>query len=218
MQRVQAFLTRETPVKWLFYGDSITHGAYHTHGGRDYTETFAERVRFELGRSQDIILNTAISGHSTDQLLAGYDWRVKQFSPDVVFIMIGMNDCNEGKYGQKPAQFRANLETLCDRLVADGALPVLQTTCPILPGLAPSREPYFPVIMQQIRDVAADRSLPLIDHTAHWLEQDGNTFQYWMNNAFHPNTHGHLAFSRLIFQELGIWDPTASTVCRLFIP
>jgi lysophospholipase L1-like esterase len=218
MKRVQAFLSREAPVKWLFYGDSITHGARHTYGGRDYTETFDERLRFELGRRLDVILNTAISGNTTDDLLASYDWRVKQFAPDVVFIMIGMNDCDAGRHGKSPEPFRANLRALCDRLAADGALAVLQTTCPIIPGLAPSREPYFPAIMQIIRDVAAERELPLIDHTAHWLEQDANTFQYWMNNAFHPNTHGHLAFARLIFRELGIWDPETSIVCKFFIP
>ena len=48
MQAIQKLIRSAEPVKWLFYGDSITHGAVHTFGARDYTEHFTERVRFEL--------------------------------------------------------------------------------------------------------------------------------------------------------------------------
>ena len=46
----------------MFTGDSITHGALHTMGWRSYPEHFAERVRWELGRMRDIVINTGISG------------------------------------------------------------------------------------------------------------------------------------------------------------
>ena len=55
MEQVKELLRGEYPVKWLFYGDSITHGALHTFGWRDYTELFAERLRFELGRTMDTV-------------------------------------------------------------------------------------------------------------------------------------------------------------------
>lgn len=84
MKRIKAFLECSDPVKWLFYGDSITHGAVHTFGRRDYTEYFAERVRAEMGRRMDMILNTAISGNTTQDLLESFDWRVAHFRPDVV--------------------------------------------------------------------------------------------------------------------------------------
>ena len=58
--------------------------------------SFAERIRFELGRTMDVVITTAISGDNTRGPLAGFDWRVAQFDPDVVFVMIGMNDCSEG--------------------------------------------------------------------------------------------------------------------------
>ena len=76
MDRVRAFINSPKPVKWLFYGDSITHGAYHTFGWRDYTQLFAERVRGEMGRNMDVVINTAISGNTTRQLLEGFSWRV----------------------------------------------------------------------------------------------------------------------------------------------
>ena len=142
MDLVRELLRRDTPVKWLFYGDSITHGTSHTFGWRDYVELFSERVRAELGRSMDIVINSAISGHTTRQLLEGYSWRVEQFRPDVVFLMIGMNDCKD-ELEMSIEEFQGNLVQLYQQNAALGALTVFQTTCPIIPGLAPEREPDF---------------------------------------------------------------------------
>lgn len=216
MQRIQTILKSERPVKWLFYGDSITHGALHTFGWRDYTEHFTERVRFEMGRSQDVIIKTAISGNTTKDLLRDFDWRVGQFRPHVVFIMIGMNDCATGS-GVTPDDFRSNVRELCRRIGAlDSALPVLQTTCPILPGTAANREPHIDAYMEIIREVAAAEKVPLVDHTRHWKANMGSLY-YWMSDAFHPNNFGHQVFSELLFKEMGIFDQKSMT-CRLFHP
>ncbi len=215
MEDVTKWLAAPTPAKWLFYGDSITHGALHTFGLRDYTELFAERVRFELGRGLDVVINTAISGHNTRLLLEQYDWRVGQFAPQVVFVMIGMNDCGASS-GISQAEFGANLETLVGRIRSDGGAAVLQTTCPILPGAAPDREPGFGPYMDQVRQVAAGTGAPLIDHERFWRERADRHY-YWMSDAFHPNEYGHRAFAQLLFQALGIDDP-ASPCCRLFRP
>lgn len=45
LDQVRPLLKADRPLKWLFTGDSITHGALHTFGWRDYAELFAERVR-----------------------------------------------------------------------------------------------------------------------------------------------------------------------------
>lgn len=215
MKCIQALLSRKEPVKWLFYGDSITHGAVHTSGGRDYTEHFSERVRTELGRGQDIVIKTAISGNTTRDLLETFDWRVASLRPDVVFLMIGMNDCSVGR-NLPLEEFQANLVKLVEQIESPGSRLVLQTTCPILPGTAADREGNFPAYMQAIRDLAESRSLPLIDHEAYWRQHPGKHF-YWMNNAFHPNAAGHIVFAHEVFRQLGIFDANANT-CRLFVP
>ena len=215
MDAIRALIQGKDPVKWLFYGDSITHGALHTFGKRDYAELFAERIRFEMGRTRDVVINTAISGNTTRPLLADFDWRVAQFRPHVVFLMIGMNDCS-GNNDITTVEFERNLNELDSRIQALGGNTVMQTTCPILPGLAPDREPHFPDFMAVIRQVAAERELLLVDHTEFW-QQHADKHHYWMSNAFHPNGEGHLAFAELLFRELGIHDP-ASYCCRLFKP
>ena len=215
MERVKQLLRSEEPLTWIFYGDSITHGAVHTFGCRDYAELFAERVRTELGRMMDMVATTAISGNTTRDLLASFDWRVARFDPDVVFLMIGMNDCNKEK-GIGVEEFEANVSELVDRIMALGAVPVLQTTCPILPGQAPERFPYFDAYMDAIRTVATDRKLPLIDHTQRWREEEDRHF-LWMGNAFHPNEYGHRAFAQEIYRCLDIHDEQSRS-CQLMIP
>ena len=69
-------LKSDFPATWVFTGDSITHGASHTNGFRSYPEHFAERVRYELERFQDIIINTGISGDTADKILESFDWRM----------------------------------------------------------------------------------------------------------------------------------------------
>ena len=215
MKRIEKLLKSDAPIKWVFYGDSITHGALHTFGQRDYVELFAERVRFELDRTMDIIITTATSGDNTRGLLASFDWRVAQFQPDVVFVMIGMNDCSkDNDIGVE--EFEGNLLELTTRIDNLGAVPVLQTTCPILPGQAPDRFPYFDSYMDIIRKVASDHELPLIDHARFWQEHSDSHF-FWMSNAFHPNADGHRALAEHIYRCLDIYNDTSHS-CRLHIP
>lgn len=215
MERIKEFFRQPEPRKWLFYGDSITHGALHTYGHRDYVELFAERVRFELGRPSDVVITTANGGDNTRGLLSGFDWRVAQFKPDVVLVMIGMNDCSDGN-DISLAEYRDNLDRLSGMIGDLGAVPVLQTTCPILPGQAPDRFPHFDGFMDAVCTVAADRKVPLVDHTAFWRRNPESHFM-WMNNEFHPNQYGHRAYARHLYEEFGLWDPE-SVSCRLFLP
>ncbi|MEN8255717.1 MAG: SGNH/GDSL hydrolase family protein [Verrucomicrobiota bacterium] len=215
MERVKKRLESDAPLTWVFYGDSITHGARHTFGQRDYTELLAERIRFELDRTMDAIINTAIGGNTTRDLLGGFDWRVARFRPDVVFLMIGMNDCSEDD-GVGIEEFESNLLKLTAKTTDLGALPILQTTCPILPGQAADRAPHFNAYMDVIRKVADLQKLPLIDHAKFWQEHAESHF-FWMSNAFHPNGHGHKALAEHICRCLDIHDETFPS-CRFFIP
>ncbi len=217
MHRIRTLLDNDAPVTWLFYGDSITHGAVHTFGWRDYTQLFAERVRVERRRHRDAVLNTAVNGDTTRGLLAGFEERVARFAPGVVLLMIGMNDCCDRR-GIGLPEFAANLNTIADRSAAWQGTVVFQTSPPILPGLAPDREPQFPAFMDAVRAVARARGLPLVDHAAEWQAlQPAHRRFYWMSDPFHPNEYGHRALARTLFREFGLEDPHSAT-CRLFIP
>jgi len=215
MDEIKALLLSEKPVKWLFYGDSITHGVIFTYGMRDYSQLFSERVRWELGRKTDIVLNTAVSGDTVRDLLDGFDWRVRQFRPDVVLLMIGINDCSDTR-DVTIEEFSDGLARLAGMLKAIDAKTLVQTTSPVIAGAAPERAPRFDSYMERVRRVAAENGLPLVDHTAYWYANEERRFT-WMANAFHPNGYGHRAFAHLLFRELDIFDPGSPT-CRLFLP
>src|SRR2546421_6398893 len=85
-------LLRENhPLTWLFAGDSITQGAVHTCGWRDYTQLFKERLG-EVGRNEDVVINIAVGGWRVGALVARVEERILRFGPDVVFLMFGTND------------------------------------------------------------------------------------------------------------------------------
>jgi acyl-CoA thioesterase I len=222
--RIRALLTRSQPVIWLFAGDSITQGALHTSGWRSYPELFAERVRWELCRLRDVVINVGVSGDTMGELLNDQEWRIFQFRPHVISLMMGTNDCAAGMAGRD--DFRGNLNRLADAVEARQGLLLLHTPNLIyFPDDSKHRD--LPAYIGVTRDVAKQRKLMLVDHYAHW-QKAGTTVDalgrknlhallYWLNDgSVHPNEFGHRQLANLLFERLGIYDPTSRT-CRLFI-
>jgi lysophospholipase L1-like esterase len=214
---IKQLLARKEPVCWIFTGDSITHGALHTHGWRSYPEHFAERVRWELKRFRDLVINTGISGDRTEGLLADFDWRVLHLKPDVVSIMIGMNDCTAGPEGREP--FRRNLTSIVERVQSAGAIPLLNTpnTVYVKNSIGRGDLPAYAVI---VREVAVATKAGLVDHWTHWKDTkpDQEALLSWIEDkSIHPGVYGHREFARLIFRDLGIFDPKSPT-CQLEVP
>lgn len=218
LAKVKALLEKPEPITWLVTGDSITHGALHTHGYRSYPEHFAERIRWELRRVRDVVINTGISGDRVPGLANDLEHRVLRFKPTVVSIMMGMNDATAGPEGREP--FRAAYLQLIDRLRAEtNSLILLHTPNPIT-AAATSRSD-LPAYAQIIREVAADRGVALCDQEAMWQEYIANKktdLNYLLNDGtIHPNGVGHVLFTHNLCKTLGIHDP-ASNTGRLYVP
>ncbi|HLO82319.1 MAG TPA: SGNH/GDSL hydrolase family protein [Chitinophagaceae bacterium] len=211
--KIKALLTAKDPLKWVFAGDSITQGAKHTMGYRSYPEIFAERVRWEMKRVRDVVINTAISGNTSADILKDYEWRVAQFAPAVVFIMIGTNDASVKKEISTD-RFRNNIEELVSRVRQAGGIPVLQTPNIIITEKATGRErlkDYVPIL----REVSAAKNTLLVDHWAYWTEKAKQTpdevYGKWMSDELHPNGHGHDEIAKLLFKKLEIFDAGSFT-------
>lgn len=211
----EQWIHSEQPIRWLFYGDSITQGALHTFGYRDYTEIFSERVRFEVRRSYDCVINTAISGHTSRELVAGFDTRVAPFQPDVIFLMVGMNDAAPDN-AVDLNEFRTNLQKLIQAAHAFKAQMVLQTSCTILEAGSGGRFQPLPDYMAVVRALAHEHRLMLVDHHRDW-EALGDRLPYLLSDAIHPNEMGHRMMAQTLFRSLNLLDPT-SVCCRLFTP
>lgn len=212
LERIRTLLAGKDPLKWVFVGDSITHGAKHTFGARSYPEIFGERMRWEMRRVRDVVINTAISGNTSVDILNDYEWRIRQFRPAVVFIMVGTNDAAV-KRDISLARYREALVTLVRRIRDEAAVPVLQTPNPVLLEKAAGRERIGEYV-DVIRAVAATEGLILVDHWAWWTERskaDILEVHKWMNDELHPNGRGHDQMAKLLFKAIGIFDPASFT-------
>lgn len=213
LERITELIAQKNPIKWIFTGDSITAGVKHTQGYRSYPEIFGERIRWEMGRARDIIVNTAISGNVTQNILDDFSWRVGQFKPEVVSLMIGTNDC--ARKEMTAEIFENKLNHLLDMIRETGAIPILHTPNVIITGEAPERAGLIDYV-RMIQKTAEKMNIILVDNYAHWedvIKNDTkiNVFKEWLNDPLHPNGAGHLEIARLLFKELSVFNPKDPT-------
>jgi len=159
------------------------------------------------------VINTGISGNTTQTILDDFDWRITQFRPNVVSLMIGTNDCAKGRIAIEV--FEENLYSLVKRMRLLGAIPILHTPNIIITDKAPERAGLSDYV-SVIRNVSAKEKLILVDNYYHWQDafQNNatiNVYKDWLNDPLHPNGEGHSQIARLMFKELGIFDPQAAT-------
>jgi acyl-CoA thioesterase-1 len=207
--KITDLLKRKDPLKWIFTGDSITAGVKHTHGYRSYPEVFSERLRYEMKRSRDHIINTGISGNTTRNIVEDFDWRIKQYNPSVVSLMFGTNDCADGR-NISLQLFKTNLDYLVSGIRALGAIPILHTPNLIIKDKAPERSSLHKYV-EVIKSVAEEQKLILVDNWEYWNQaivktSQAKVFKEWLNDPLHPSGEGHSEIARLMFRELGIFN------------
>ncbi|NLF93034.1 MAG: hypothetical protein GX564_04015 [Oligosphaeraceae bacterium] len=225
LQCIREHLTgaKKEPWTWLFYGDSITHGAAHTCGWRSFPEIFGERVRWELRLTWDVVINTAISGNSTAELTnpLQYEWLVRCRKPNVVMVLIGTNDIIKL---DDIDLFRENLTRLVRWIRIDGAIPILQTYGTI--QKIPENRNYvkrlqeMPAYNDAIRKTAAAEDVILIDHDLVWQKEaaDPDVLAAWLGEPIHPGAKGHLEYGKEIFRKLDIFDPKCGCCNPVGVP
>lgn len=199
------------PVTWVFTGDGVTHGARHTAGARCFPELFAERIRWELRRLLDVVVNTGVEGAKCRNLQADLEWRVTRFEPDVVFMTLGLHDSLAGPEGL--GRFRGQLSGVVEALEGDGSIVVLNTPNPVLAS-TDRRFSSLPDYVDQIRRVAEEMQVPVVDHWAHWERacKNGAMLAGWLGaDGIHPNGPGHRQIARLLLHRLGLFDHHSPT-------
>jgi lysophospholipase L1-like esterase len=202
------------PLTWVFAGDSITQGVSHTRGHRGFVEHFAERLRGELGRVRDAVINSGVAGSTVADLLPEFHWRIGRFAPDVVVAMFGTNDALVENEGGVRA-FRYDLGQLVERSRDLGATVILQTPPPV--GAGDERDPVtVAAYADEVRSVARELGVPLVDHQAIWAAAGsaGQAPTAWLDDTVHPNARGHHELALALFDRLGVLDPD-SPVCSL---
>ena len=216
-ERLAQNLTSPSPLRWVFTGDSITHGALHTYGWRDYTELFSERLRYELGRRRDIIIKTGISGWTIYQIAEDLDWNILQFNTHVVSVNVGMNDCV--REGMSVDSFRATYRSVVEKVRSQcSSVLLLHTPNRSLATDGKDRGKKLSLYADAVRGLAQESGSILVDHFADREESEASGIMHsWIGRGCHPNEYGHRVMARLLLKELDMWDKNSET-CRLFIP
>jgi len=153
------------------------------------------------------VINSGAVGNNTREALARFDRDVKSFSPDVVIITLGGNDCDTtpGKFVPE-AEYRANLREIARRVEECGALPVFQTYYKMdIPAMEPERAKGFLKNMDIVREEAAKNNWPLIDQYKLFDQLDEDTFRYkYMLNAMHVNEQGNILIGFEVLRHFGL--------------
>ncbi|MES2788412.1 MAG: SGNH/GDSL hydrolase family protein, partial [Planctomycetota bacterium] len=203
---IRSLLRGKSPVTWVFTGDNIVQGAGCTEGRRNCVEIFAERLRGELQRAADVVINTGVSGDTATQLLGTLRRRTIRYRPDVTVISLGINDCKAGAAGREP--FRRMVRAILDRVRTAGGIPLVILPHPVYVPATRNRadlRQYVEILRQEIvRD-----EVPAVDQWADWMQnwpdpEDTRSRLYDGRIQLNADAHQHLA--ALIFKTLEIFD------------
>ena len=196
----------DEPMTWVMTGDSITQGVQHTHGERGWVEHVHERIRWQLDRLTDIVVNTGVSGWTAHAVLDSYEHLIGRFRPDVLSLSLGTNDALNGVAGL--GDYRDAMLALIARGQDSGAQVVVHT--PVLVSLAGrDARAELAAYSQAAREAAGQTGALLVDHEAYWRAHFGDTDPIpWLDDPAHPNPVGHLHLANHTLRTLGLGELT----------
>ncbi|WP_373193631.1 GDSL-type esterase/lipase family protein [Enterococcus sp. RIT-PI-f] len=216
---LQEMLKNKSSMTWLFIGDSITHGAAWTLGYDGIVQSFEKYLKNDLGRVDDIIINTAVSGATVASTLDESKQRLEKYSPDVISIMLGTNDV--ANTGLTAENYKQQLIELIELAESKGAQIVLRTPTPSTHGNKESRLPEF---IEKIKEIVSVKSnIILVDQYTDFKELMTNYPYLWKpeyhiitdNFPLHPGPNGHLIMTKIFITGLGM-EKYGSQIENLF--
>ncbi len=211
MQQIRSWLHHQQPRVWMFLGDETTAWLRHS-GQPGFAEMFRHRLRWELRRFPDLIVNAGVKNASLKEIRKIARQGLTQCHPDVVFILPGKADKLEAS--RSPHRYAEELKALAEFLRQNGSEPVFQT--PPSPELLIDNDLDDPMRMlcDLIREVAVVNEIPLIDHAEFWQEQEVHS--NWVDLTNRSITQaGQSVLALLFFAELDIFDRSSELCGKL---
>ena len=199
----------DQPLRWVFTGSSTTaNSGNYSNSYRSYTEIFESRMKTEYGRTEDVFINSAVGGWK----IPNVSWtEIANYNPDIVYFAIGKNDADGSV---TPEEAYIGLTLLVVQAREAGILPIVATANGLGTGYS-TKDTYDSVYAPIIRRVAYEQNAILIDHNAHWLNNEAKAEAEWFrSDNLHCNQKGYLELAQTIFWDLGLWDEN-SLYCSL---
>lgn len=197
----------EDSLIWLFMGDSITHAAAHTHGYDGIAQIFEKYLKEDLGRTDDIVVNTAVSGATAERTIANVEQRMTKYKPDIVSIMLGTNDTiNESLYNN-------NLKRIVEKIreVNPDALIIFRSPTPAKSDAYAKKTLGESGSIAQMKKVAEEcGNILFIDQFTEW-NKETTAYPYLFTPGFyygdsniHPGAAGQLRMVQQFIKECGL--------------
>ena len=200
--RLVANLDGDRPQTVITYGTSLTAGG-----------AWVKQLQEVLDRhyaGKVTVINSGKgamwSGWGVDNL----DTRVIEKKPDTVLVEFAINDAYL-PYKTSVEQARSNLVNMTERILESNAeceIILMVMNPPV--GVHLERRPAIAEYYQMYREVAEERSFPLIDHYPQWekiLNETPELFKTYVPDGIHPGAEGsRVVITPAIVEALGI-DP-----------
>lgn len=197
-----------SPKKFLFMGDSITDGnrgrttdPNHIMG-HGFAFSLASRIGANFPNFGLSFVNKGISGNKISDLQNRWKTDVLEQKPNLLSILVGINDFDSIRNAKKDAVDTVNYETIYRELLTEtkNNFPeiVLVICSPFLVPVGRYKadfEKLFPVFdeyRQISKKLATEFGAIFIDLQEVFEEQKTNpSYEYWIWDGIHPTVAGH---------------------------
>ena len=184
-------------MRFLALGDSYTIGTGATDPSHAWPSIIAARLGAEL-------INPAVNGYTTEDLIRDELPLVRRLGPDLVTVLIGVNDLVQGRETQA---YRGSLRRIYDELAGTRVVAVSIPTWAYVPaaagfGGASRVERLTRLFNQEAQEEAAARGFLWVNIGPVSTSEVGS--EGWIaSDGLHPGDRQYAAWAEVIWQALG---------------
>ena len=188
-------------LKLLFQGDSVTDAGRDKRNfhdmGKGYPHFAARLIREALPDAEIEMINLGISGNRTDQLFDRLYPDAIELAPDVISILIGINDVwhrfGTSRIETTSEQTEANYRAILERIKTQTSAKIVMLQpflldCEKNQHLRPGLDGLLPII-KRLADEYADLYIPLDELFAEAMQTQPEPC-YYSADGVHPNENG----------------------------
>lgn len=195
-------------IKIVFQGDSITDAGrdkrnYHD-VGPGYPKYAVEHMVAANPEVEFEFINQGISGNRTSQLFDRFYADALAFKPDIISILIGINDIwhryGGGKVATTDAQLELNYRSILERIRRESKAKIMMLSPFLLDkepfeGMREDVERALPII-RRLAEEYADVYVPLDKHFEEALKTQPEAL-YYSADGVHPNDNGRAFIGKI---------------------
>ncbi|MGN6762762.1 MAG: SGNH/GDSL hydrolase family protein [Leifsonia sp.] len=203
----------QPPTIALFTGDSITDAGRrtdpHGHLGAGYVRRISEMA--EAAAAPLRVVNTGVGGDRTTELLARWSTDVIECRPDVLTVLVGVNDMwrrYDASTPTSPEEFEANYRLLLDRVRNELDLEQLVLMDPFVVPIRADQAHWFEEDLKAKVEIVNDLAtqweavhIPL--HELFTAKADESGPHSVVEDGVHPTPDGHDLIARAWWRSVG---------------